>query len=124
MSDSILTSTKKNLGIEEDDHDFDPDIMTHINTVFSTLTQLGIGPSEGFMIEDADAVWSDFLLDDLVLNMAKTYMYLRVRIWFDPPQTSFHLTALETQFKELEWRLSTHREGISWTAPTSTPSEY
>lgn len=124
MSDSILTSTKKTLGIDEDYTAFDPDITMHINSVFSILTQLGIGPSEGFMIEDADAVWSDFLLTDMGLNSVKTYVYLRVRLLFDPPQTSYLIEALERQMREIEWRLSTHREGVSWTAPTSTPSEF
>lgn len=124
MSDSILTSTKKILGVDEDYTAFDLDIMTHINSVFSILTQLGIGPSEGFMIEDASATWEDFLVTDQNLNSVKTYIYLRVRLLFDPPQTSYLIEALERQFKEIEWRLSVHREGVSWTDPNSTPSEF
>lgn len=106
MSTSILTSTKKILGIEESYTVFDSDIVMHINSVFSTLTQLGVGPSYGFMIEDADAVWSDFLGDDPRLNPVKTYVYLRVRLLFDPPTTSFLIASYQEQIKELEWRLN------------------
>lgn len=117
MEDSILKSTKKVLGLEADYTPFDPDVIMHINTVFSILTQLGIGPAEGFMIEDDQGVWSNFLGDDLQLNQVKTFMYLRVRLLFDPPQTSYLITAMENQAKELEWRLNAYREGSAWTPP-------
>ena len=120
MNDSILTSTKKILGIEEDYTAFDPDIITHINSVFSTLNQLGLGPMEGFMIQDATATWGDFLLDDPRLNNVKSYVYLRVRILFDPPTTSYLLEAMKEQYKELEWRLSVQREGLAWVRPVVT----
>lgn len=110
MSDSILTNTKKILGIEDDYTAFDVDVMTHINSVFSTINQLGIGPEDGFSIEDKTATWDAFLGDDLRLNSIKTYVYLRVRLLFDPPTTSFAISALQEQVKELEWRLSTYRE--------------
>ena len=110
MDDSILNSVKKILGIAADYDAFDTDIIVHINSVFSTLNQLGLGPSEGFMIEDDSAVWEDFLLGDIRLNHVKTYMYLRVRVLFDPPTTGFTLTAMQEQIKELEWRLSVFRE--------------
>lgn len=118
MSNSILTSTKKILGIEEDYIAFDPDIITHINSVFSTLEQLGIGPQDGYMIEDKIAVWPDYLSNNFRLNAIKTYIYLRVRLLFDPPATSYHINALNEQIKELEWRLNTNREGVSWVDPT------
>jgi hypothetical protein len=117
MSESILTSTKKNLGIAEDYVAFDEDIIMHINSVFVTLNQLGIGPETGFAIEDADDVWSAFILNDLRLNSVKTYVYLRVRLLFDPPTTSYLIEALNTQRLELEWRLSIYREGDSWVHP-------
>jgi hypothetical protein len=117
MSDSILISTKKALGLEADYTDFDADIIMHINSVFSTLNQLGIGPDDGFVIEDAVAVWADFLALDLRFNAVKTYMYLRVRLIFDPPSTSYLIDAIKEQIKEQEWRLSTVREGDEWTAP-------
>lgn len=114
MTDSILDSVKKNLGIEADYTVFDSDILMHINSVFSTLNQLGIGPLGGFMIEDSAANWVDFLDDDPRLNSVKTYMYLRVRVLFDPPATSFHLTALHQQIMELEWRINAMREDLLW----------
>lgn len=117
MSDSILTSTKKILGIEEDYTAFDPDILMHINTVFVTLNQLGIGLETGYAIEDADPTWIDYLGTDLRLNSVKTYVYLRVRLLFDPPATSYLLTSMKEQIQEIEWRLSVKREGESWTDP-------
>lgn len=114
MDDSILNSVKKILGIAPDYDAFDTDVIIHINSVFSTLTQLGLGPNEGFMIEDASAVWEDFLLGDMRLNAIKTYVYLRVRILFDPPTTGFVLAALQEQIKELEWRMNVVREADSY----------
>lgn len=125
MIDSILTSIKKILGIDENYTIFDPDIIVHINSVFSTLNQLGIGPEAGFAIEDADPTWADFLDDDPRLNSVKTYVYLRVRLLFDPPTTSYLITALQEQARELEWRLNVQREGVSWVdpnPPTSCPT--
>ena len=115
--DSILDSVKKTLSIHPDDTAFDVDIMLHINSIFSTLHQLGIGPVEGFMIEDNDATWSEFLGSDLRLNSVKSFMYFKVRLAFDPPQTSYLLQALENQAKELEWRLSETRETDSTRNP-------
>lgn len=106
MSDSILLSTKKILGIEESYTVFDLDILTHINSVFTTLTQLGVGPETGFFIEDELATWDLFIAPWENLNAVKSYVYLRVRLLFDPPATSFHIAALENQVKELEWRLN------------------
>lgn len=117
MEQSILTSTKKILGIAEDYTVFDVDIITHINTAFSTLTQLGVGPANGFMIEDATPVWSDFIGSDLQFNSVKSYVFLRVKQLFDPPATSYLISATENQIRELEWRLNTHREESSWTDP-------
>lgn len=109
MNESILTSTKKILGIPADYTVFDVDIITHINSVFSTLHQLGIGPTEGFMINDESSIWADFYTD-APLNAIKTYVYLRVRLLFDPPTTSYLINSLKEQVKELEWRLNVHRE--------------
>ena len=106
MSTSILTSTKKILGIAEDYTAFDLDIITHINSVFTTLQQLGVGPVEGFMIEDALPTWEHFLNGDKRLNSVKTYVYMRVRLMFDPPATSFAISSMQEQVKELEWRLN------------------
>lgn len=117
MENSILTSIKKILGIAADYDAFDHDIITHINSAFSTLTQLGVGPANGFMIEDDSAQWSDFVQDDNAYNPIKTYIGLRVRQLFDPPTTSFLLAAFGEQIKELEWRLNVQREGTGWTDP-------
>lgn len=117
MEDSILAVIKKLLGIPEDYTAFDIDVMTHINSAFSTLTQLGIGPATGFMIEDDSAVWADFLDTDMQLNPVKTYIALRVRQVFDPPTTSYVVAAFNEQIKELEWRLNIHREETGWVDP-------
>lgn len=118
MEQSILTSTKKILGISQDYTAFDLDIITHINTAFSTLTQMGIGPSSGFIIEDDTAVWGDFIGADLEFNSVKSYVFLRVRQLFDPPTTSYLIKAFDDQIKELEWRLNAHREEYAWVDPT------
>lgn len=102
---SILLSVKKNLGIEEDFTEFDQDIVMHINTILNVLTQIGVGPSNGFQIEDASSSWSDFI-DDQRLNMVRTYVYARVRLIFDPPQLTSVTECLKETIKELECRLS------------------
>lgn len=117
MENSILLSTKKTLGIPADYDVFDLDIITHINTALSTLTQLGVGPSNGFMVEDDTPEWSDFLGDDLQYNAVKTYVYLKVRQLFDPPTTSYLISAFNDQIRELEWRLNVHREETGWVDP-------
>lgn len=118
MEDSILKSTKKILGIDPTYDAFDLDIITHINTVFVDLNQLGIGPAAGFMIADDTATWSEYFVTDTNLNAVKTYVYLRVRLLFDPPATSYHIAAIKEQVKELEWRLNVKREGEAWVDPT------
>ena len=115
--DSILNSVKKVLGIEADDTSFDEDILMHTNSAFATLNQLGVGPADGFMIEDDVATWDTFLGTDLRLNNVKSYIYLSVRLIFDPPATSFTITALKDQLKELEWRINVYREETAWTDP-------
>lgn len=109
MTNSILQSTKKTLGLAEEYTAFDQDIIIHINSVFSILNQVGVGPVEGFMIEDASDVWDDFITDFRV-NSIKSYVYLRVRLLFDPPTTSYLLSAVQEQIKELEWRINVSRE--------------
>jgi hypothetical protein len=117
MSASILESIKKNLGIGPTDESFDPDIVVFINGVFATLNQLGIGPNEGFAIQDASATWVDYLGIDDNLNSVVTYMTLSVKLLFDPPQTSFHLASVERQIEQLGWRLNIKRELESWDDP-------
>jgi len=120
METSILTSTKKILGISSDYLAFDLDIITHINATFATLRQLGVGPTVGFMIEDETLAWEDYIqLNDPMLNMCKTYVFLKVRYLFDPPTTPYHVTAVKEQIAEYEWRLNEFREEVTpWTTPT------
>lgn len=122
METSILNSIKKILGLAPDYTVFDVDIILHINSVFTTLTQLGIGPGEGFMIEDDSATWGQFIADDVELNSVKTYVFLRIKMLFDPPQTSYLISAANDQIRELEWRLNVHREGLMWNDP-NPPAE-
>lgn len=100
--DSILASVKKMLGIAEEYEHFDADIIMHINTVLSILTQIGLGPDGGFSISDYTAVWSDFMDDDDQLSMVKSYLYLKVRLLFDPPLSSSVADAMNRQISELE----------------------
>lgn len=104
--ESILTSIKKMLGISEEYTHFDQDIIMHINTVFTILTQLGVGPSEGFSIQDEYAIWSDFVPVNPRLESIKTYTYLKVRLIFDPPTSSSMKESLERMASELEFRIS------------------
>jgi hypothetical protein len=117
VTDSILDGTKKALNLAPDYTPFDQDIIMHINSVFSTLNQLGVGPELGFMIEDNEALWSDFLGGDLRLNNVKTYVYLRVRMLFDPPTIGYLVEAMKEQAKELEWRINAQRESVAWVDP-------
>ena len=105
---SILTSIKKLLGITESCTDFDTDIIMHINTVLMTLNQLGVG-TEGFQIEDKNAVWSEFI-DPNKLAATKSYVYLRVKLLFDPPLNSAIIEAIKESIRELEWRLNVRVE--------------
>lgn len=109
-SQSILTTVKKTLGLAEDYTFFDPDVILHINSSFGTLHQLGIGPVNGFEIEDNTAVWSDFIGEDLTLSSVKQYIYYTVRLAFDPPTFGPLLDAIHEKIRELEWRLNVVRE--------------
>lgn len=113
MEESILTSTKQILGLAADYTVFDQDVLTHINAAFFVLNQLGVGPVEGFMVDDATAVWDDFVLlvgSEPSKSLIKTYVFLKVRMLFDPPTTSFLIEAMNNQIKEYEWRLNVARE--------------
>lgn len=105
MNESILTSVKKLLGITEDYTEFDIDIIVHINTVFTILNQLGVGPTKSFSISDKTSVWSDFLGDSDDLELVKSYVPLKVRLLFDPPTNGNAMEATKRMIEELEWRL-------------------
>jgi len=115
---SILTSVKKVLNVPASYTAFDEDILLHINSALSTVNQLGIGPEGGLTVTDDTTTWSALIGSDARLNFVKSYIYLKVRLLFDPPQTSFHLEAIERQFREFEWRINTYRESYAWTDPT------
>ena len=106
MDESILVSIKKLLGISEDYDYFDQDIIMHINAAFMVLTQLGIGPSEGFLITDDTDTWSDFIDDSTDLGSIQSYVYMKVKLMFDPPQNSFTVDSMTKLVNELEWRLN------------------
>ena len=110
MISSILDSTKKILGLDFSYTAFDTDIITHINAAFSVLDQLGIGPTDGFSITGPDEKWDDFVAPSNQKNIVKTYIYLKVRMLFDPPTTSYLIEAMNNQIREYEWRLSVIRE--------------
>lgn len=103
---SILNSIKKMLGISEDYKQFDDDIIMHINSVFLNLNQLGVGPESGFSIEDDIAEWTDFIDDNVKLQAVKSYMYLKVKLLFDPPLSSAVTESMNRMISELEWRLN------------------
>ena len=106
MKESILTSIKKLLGIAEDYINFDTDIIIHINSVFTTLNQVGVGPTKRFRITDKSETWEMFASDEDFLDSVKTYIYLKVKIVFDPPLNSSVMESYKQEIKELEWRLN------------------
>lgn len=104
--ESILTSIKAMLGITEDYTHFDTELIMHINSAFSILAQIGVGPSAGFSIHDSYTTWSDFMAQDSRLEMVKTYMYQKVKFMFDPPDRSSIKDVMQKQIEEFEFRLS------------------
>lgn len=103
--DSILDSVKKLLGISEEYEQFDQDVIMHVNSVFVVLNQLGIGPSTPFSISSNAETWSDFFGSDVDNAMVRSYVYLRVRMLFDPPTIGSVVEACNKQIDELTWRL-------------------
>ena len=103
--ESILTSIKKLLGITEEYTHFDTDIIMHINTVFSILTQMGVGPEEGFSISDNSTMWDAFVTDKTYLEPVKSYVFLKVKLLFDPPLSTAVTESINRMISELEWRL-------------------
>lgn len=108
--ESILTSIKLLLGITEDYDYFDSQIITHINSVFMILTQLGVGPPEGFVINDKSNIWNEFIPDGKNLELIKSYVHLKVRILFDPPSSSVVMESTNRMINEFEWRLNAAAE--------------
>lgn len=108
--ESILTSIKKLLGIDENYAHFDADIVMHINSVFAILNQLGVGPADGFRISGASETWDIYLADEKLLDDVKTFMYLKVQLAFDPPSISAVLESKTRLASELEWRINVAAE--------------
>jgi len=116
MMESILTSIKKLLGIAEEYTHFDADLIMHINSVFSILSQIGVGPPEGFSIKDKSSVWGDFVPEnskenskwELILNFLKSYTYMKVKLYFDPPLSSSVIESIS----ELEWRIQVVADSV------------
>ena len=106
--ESILTSIKKMLGIDEEYTHFDADVIMHINSVLMILTQLGVGPEEGFVIEDDTSPWVDFIpeANAAQLHAVKSYIYMKVKLIFDPPLSSAVVESMNRQIAEFEWRLN------------------
>lgn len=103
---SILISIKKLLGIDKDYVQFDQDIIININSALMSLMQLGVGPQSGFKIRGEEETWNDFIGERIDLESVKTYIYLKVRLTFDPPQSSYLIENIKEQLKEIEWRLN------------------
>lgn len=117
LEEKILSSIKKLLGLNDGVTVFDTDIVIHINTVFANLTQMGVGPQNdkgkniGFKISTGNEVWGDFTSNDILIDNVKTYVYIKVKMVFDPPTSSALIDAYNAQAKELEWRLYTQEGG-------------
>ena len=113
MTDSILTSVKMAIGVAEEYEHFDPVIVMHINTYLAILNQVGIGPPSGFSIHDKTTTWSDFIgADAKKLNDVQTYVYLRVKLVFDPPSTAAVIESMTNIASEIEWRLGVSGDGL------------
>lgn len=114
---NILDDIKLDLGLPPDYDVFDPSVRRHINSAFARLTQLGLGPPQGFKIKTGSETWEDFLGDAEDRDDVKGFIFLRTKMYFDPPATSFHIAAIEEQLKELAWTLNAKREAEEWTEP-------
>lgn len=110
MQESILNSIKSMLGPGIDDDHFDEDLIVFVNGVFSELTQIGVGPEKGFAIGGPDAFWAEYMENDPKIEMVKTYIYTKVRLRFDPPQSSSVIQLMQQDAKEMEWRLNVAAE--------------
>jgi hypothetical protein len=122
VAESILDSVKRSCDVAVEDTSFDGLLVLHTNAILAVLNDLGIGPVDGFSIEDNTATWDSFIGTDKRLNNIQTYVGLRVRQLFDPPTLSFVIEAMERQIEELGWRISVRREGVSWVDPTPVPT--
>lgn len=121
--DSILTSVKQMLGIDEKDTNFDAELIMHINSVFTVLHQLGVGPDNAYSITSAEEKWEKFVEEQTDIELVKSYIYLKVRLIFDPPQNSFLVKAIESQLEQFEWRLQVQAEPYTLIAEAEEEEE-
>lgn len=112
IEDSILETIKKQLGIDFAFKNFDPDIILTINSALNTLTQIGVGPKYGFMIHGPDDTWSSYLKENILLEQVKTYIFLKVKLVFDPPTSSVVMECYKNMINELEWRLNVQEDNV------------
>ncbi len=120
LEQSILTSVKAMMQMPEEYDDFDMELSLHINSAFSTLNQLGVGPEKPFSIEDSTAKWGDFIGDNEKIQSVKSYVYISVKIIFDPPQNSGTMEAFQERKRELEFRLNVASDKVvqPWQSPS------
>ena len=104
--DSILSTIKKMLGLDDEYNAFDIDIVVHINTAFMILNQLGVGPTAGFAILGKEEIWDDYLDQGANLESVKSYIYMKTRLAFDPPISSAAIASMNQMISELEWRIN------------------
>jgi hypothetical protein len=114
IKDSILQSTKLGLSVPAEYDEFDFIITLHINTALSTLTQLGVGPVVGFIVQNPETTWDEFYGEDPRFSMIQSYIILKVRMLFDPPSTGPLMEAMTKQIDQLEWRINAEREYDKW----------
>lgn len=127
MGNSILGSVRKMMGgldvMEGDQYPFDQELIIHINSVFTILNQLGVGPKTAFFITGESETWEDFFGDEKVVNLAKSYLYLKTKILFDPPQSGVLHEAMERQIQEFEWRLNVETDDTTEVAEDESEEE-
>lgn len=114
VTESILDSEKKLLGLDADYDVFDDDLVIHINSIFGTLHQLGVGPSQQLVITDNTTTWGEYTTNSEEIYEVRTYVYLRLRLLFDPPSSGFVFSGIESQARELEWRLMVKADEVKW----------
>lgn len=117
MNESILTSVKAMLGLADDYTAFDPEITLYINAALADLNQVGVGPVEGFEIQDKTATWQQFIPADVTHNNVPAFVGLRVRLLFDPPESSYAIASFQQQIDQLIWRIRERREEYAWIPP-------
>lgn len=106
MTESILLSVKQQLGICDDYNAYDDVIITGINSAFTVLDQLGVSLDPSFHVEGENETWEDYFQGRTDLQMVKSYIYLKVKLLFDPPNSGVLHQAMERQIQEFEWRLN------------------